>query len=109
MKFSFTYNKKKTEINVKHCKNFFQKAIGLMFKRNSPPLLFTFRRPTKASIHSFFCQPFIAVWFNNNNIVDIKLIKPWHLSVKPDSRFDKLLEIPSNDKHFKALLDERKV
>ena len=54
-------------IEAKVCNNIFQQARGLMFKKNSKPLLFVFKNYKKRAIHSFFCKPFIAIWFNNNN------------------------------------------
>ena len=108
MKISLT-PKKTIDIKVKKCQSFLSQAFGLMFRKNSLPLLFIFNKPKKISIHSFFCIPFIVIWFNKNRIVDVKLVKPWKLSIKPNSEFDKLLEIPSNNKYFKVFLDERKL
>lgn len=102
--FKFKLKNKEYEIKVKECHTPVSKATGLMFKNNSPPLLFIFKNPTKTSIHSFFCSPFIAIWFLNNKIIAIKLIKPNKLSIKPEQRFDKLLEIPSNTKEFSIFL-----
>ena len=31
-----------------------------MFRKNSKPLLFIFEKPTRQSIHSLFCKPFLA-------------------------------------------------
>lgn len=107
---NFKFKEKDFEIKVKVCKSIFSKAIGLMFKSKSLPLLFIFRNANRNSIHSFFCVPFIGIWLLDGNVVDVKLIRPWRLSVRPKREFDKLLEIPINDINFKVILDEiRKV
>jgi len=76
-----------------------------MFRKKSKPLLFIFKTAKKRAIHSFFCKPFIAVWFNGKEIIDVKLIKNWRVFIKPDKRFDRLLEIPSSDVIFKEFID----
>jgi uncharacterized membrane protein (UPF0127 family) len=100
MKFKFNYHGKNIEMDVDVCDNIFSKAMGLMFKKKSKPLLFVFKRQTDEAIHSFFCVPFIAIWFLNNKIVDEKIVNPWEISIKPKTKFDVLLEIPKNDNKF---------
>ena len=75
-----------------------------MFRKNSLPLLFIFKKPVEFSIHSFFCNPFIAIWFLRNKIINIKLVEPHKFSIKPKQKFDKLLEIPSNFNNFQFFL-----
>ncbi len=104
VKFSFSHENKKINLNVLECSSTLSKTTGLIFKKNSPPLLFKFKKPTKTSIHSFFCKPFIAIWFLDNKIIGSKLIKPNQLSIKPKQSFTKLLEIPSNSEFFPKLL-----
>ena len=88
------------------------KFTGLMFKsRNTEALLFEFPKGRRA-IHSFFCPVFLAVWLLKGKIVDFKLVKPYQLSIKPKLEFDKLVEIPFNNKYSKIIsifLDEGKV
>ena len=94
---------KKISLKVKLCNTFFSQISGLMFKKNSLPLLFIFKKPKKISIHSFFCKKFIAIWFLGDTIVDMKIINS-------KNKFDKLLEIPSNNPKFKEIInfiDER--
>ena len=105
MKFNFKYKGENFSMDVKRCKSVFSKATGLMFRKKSKPLLFVFNRPTRQSIHSFFCQPFVAIWFNNNKIVEVKIVKPRIFSVKPKKRFNLILEIPINDKNFSRFVD----
>lgn len=101
--FNFNYKGKTFNIDVETCDNYLSRALGLMFRKKSKPLLFIFEKLNKQAIHSFFCIPFIAVWFDNDKIIDIKLVKPWRISVFPSSKFDRLLEIPVNDKNFDIL------
>lgn len=104
-KFNFNYKNKKFIMKIKECNNFFSKIFGLMFRKNSKPLLFNFKRPIRISIHSFFCRPFIVIWFLNKRVVDIKRIDSYKISIKPKNEFDKILEIPSNYKEFYILSD----
>jgi len=101
--FSFNYKGKKFNIDIKECRSIFSKTHGLMFRRKSKPLLFIFNNSTSESIHSFFCVPFIAIWFDGKKIIDIKYVKPWKFYVKPSKKFDKLLEIPINGKNFNQI------
>lgn len=108
--FSFNCKGKKYSIDVKKCENIFSRMTGLMFRKKSPLLLFIFEKPVNISIHSFFCIPFIAIWFHKGKIIDKKFIKPWKMNIKPQKKFDKLLEIPVGNKEFKLFSDEfRKV
>jgi len=107
--FSFNYKGKKINIDVLECNTIFQKIHGLMFRKKSKPLLFIFNKKNREGIHSFFCLPFIAIWFDSNKIVSIKYVKPWRIYVRPSRKFDKLLEIPIGNKEFKLFLDERKI
>ncbi len=100
MKFKFTFKKEKLDIDVKVCYSIFSRASGLMFRKKSKPLLFVFRRKNRQAIHSFFCVPFYAIWFDEDKIVYFKLVKPWGFCILPKKKFDKLLEIPINDENF---------
>ena len=71
-----------------------------MFKKDSLPLLFEFKKAKKRAIHSFFCVPFIAIWFNDREIIDIKKVSPWKSFILSKKGFDRLLEIPLNNKNF---------
>jgi len=108
-KFKFNYQGKTKEIDAEICDSILSQARGLMFRRKSKPLLFIFNSKKRRAIHSFFCKPFVAVWFNDSKIIDIKIIRKWKLSIKPAEKFDKLLEIPSENKEFDIFSDGRKV
>lgn len=107
MEFIIKNNSKK--IKIKDIKKIpeFEKIIGMMFhsRENCPAMLFQFKKQTNIPIHSLFVFfPFIAVWLDNkNNIVDIKKIKPFKLSIKSNKPFYKLLEIPLNKKYSKEI------
>jgi len=107
MKFKFKHKGKDFELDVRECRTVVSKSRGLMFKKNSKPLLFIFKSLGKRSIHSFFCLPFFAIWFDGERVVDVKLIKSKKISIKPKEKFDKLLEIPSNSEAFSRFTDER--
>lgn len=74
------------------------KLTGLMFRKNSPALLFEFGSPGNYSIHSYFCQPFLAIWLNQGKIVEYKLVAPNSI-IKPKNEFTQLIEIPFNDRY----------
>lgn len=88
------------------------KFTGLMFKsKNTGALLFEFKKGNRA-IHSCFCHPFLAIWLLDGKIVDFKLISPFRLSIKPASDFDRLIEIPFNNRYSQIInlfLDEGKI
>jgi len=84
---------KPKKIKVKICNTILSKATGLMFRRQSPPLLFVFSKNKTLSIHSFFCKPFKAIWLDDGmhatKIIDVK---NWKLNISGKGKY--LLEIP---------------
>jgi len=88
------------------------KFTGLMFKsKDSQALLFEFKK-SRQPIHSLFCPVFLAIWLIEGKIVDFQLVKPWRLSVKPEKEFDKLIEMPFNNKYssiINVFLDGEKI
>jgi uncharacterized membrane protein (UPF0127 family) len=78
--FVYIVGKNKKTLKVKPCISLWSKFSGLMFRKNSPPLLFIFNKEKKLSIHSFFCKPFRAIWLDDNKkatkYVDIYNWKP---------------------------------
>jgi len=92
-------------IDAEVCESILSQARGLMFKKNSKPLLFVFKTARRRAIHSFFCIPFVAVWFNGDKIIDVKQVFSWKFSVKPREKFDRLLEIPSNNRSYLMFTD----
>ena len=100
VKFNFKLKGNNISIDVIECKTFFQKMHGLMFRKKGKSLLFYFNKNSSEAIHSFFCVNFIAIWFNGNQIIDLKYIKPNQFYIRPKEKFDKLLEIPIYSKEF---------
>jgi uncharacterized membrane protein (UPF0127 family) len=90
---SYYVDGKKKIIGVEVCDTLSKKFMGLMFRKNSSPLLFTFNKNKTLSIHSFFCKPFRAVWlddkFHSTRVVDVKT---WKLNISGRGKY--LLEIP---------------
>jgi len=103
MNFNLKIKDNPITLKVKPLNTILQKTIGLMFKNNSPILLFNFKRPTKTSIHSFFCNIFIAIWLLEGEIIDIKIVEPNQLSIKPREKFNQLIEIPNNSDYFQKI------
>jgi len=107
------YKSKKIEIKNVKILSEFGKGIGLMFRKREkcPAMLFEFKKPNKMLIHSFFVFfKFAAVWLDDkNSIVDMKIVKPFRLSVSCKKPFHKLVEIPLNkeyEKKVKILFDK---
>ncbi|MEA3248300.1 MAG: hypothetical protein U9Q73_01195 [Nanoarchaeota archaeon] len=86
-------NGKKVMIRVKICNTPSKKFSGLMFKKNSPPLLFVFNKSKILSIHSLFCRPFKAIWLDekmhSTKVIDVK---NWKLNISGRGKY--LLEVP---------------
>ena len=86
--------------NVKECKGLGM-AKGLMFSRREKAknLLFSFDKPTKMAIHSFFVFfDFLAVYLDEqNNVLEIRKVKPFSLRISSTKPYYKLLEIPINE------------
>jgi len=82
-----------------------KKFTGLMFKsRDSNALLFEFDNPCKQAIHSFFCPDFLALWLDESGkIVDKQVVTSNKLSIRPQEKFSKLLEVPLNNKYSPAI------
>jgi len=108
-KIKINYKGENKIIDVKILKSVWSQAFGLMFKKKSMPLFFIFKNKKRRAIHSFFCKPFVAIWFDGDRIIDLRVVRRWKFSIKPIEKFDKLLEIPSCDVTFKEFLDEEKL
>ena len=92
-KITYYVDGKKKMIKVKVCDTLSKKFMGLMFRKNSPPLLFVFNKNKTLSIHSLFCKPFRAVWlddkFRSTKVTDVKT---WKLNISGRGKY--LLEVP---------------
>jgi len=92
---NFTYYRKNKKISIKVevCDTIWKKFSGLMFRKNSLPLLFTFKKEKNLSIHSFFCKPFQAIWIDDKlQITQEKDIYNWRPFINGRGKY--LLEIP---------------
>ncbi|MCH9003647.1 MAG: DUF192 domain-containing protein [Planctomycetes bacterium] len=86
-------NGKKQTIKAKICKTILSKTSGLMFKKNSTPLLFIFNKNKTLTIHSFFCKTFKVIWLDDKmHATKIINIKKWELNISGKGKY--LLEIP---------------
>ena len=84
-------NGKKKKINAKICNPYF--SLGLMFRKNSPPLLFSLKKEKKFAIASIFCKPFIAIWLDGKmRATKVLEIKNWKMSFTGYGKH--LLEVP---------------
>jgi hypothetical protein len=94
--FKFKLKNIKFILEVKECKSIWSKFLGLMFKKESPCLLFIFNKDKKLCIHSFFCKPFIACWINSRREIT-KIIKISKKNINFCGYGKYLLKIPDGD------------
>lgn len=103
-KIGFSFKKKRFSVEAIEC-GFFRSAWGLMFSRrlNAEALLFSFDKSTSMAIHSYFVFfPFVAIWLNNkNSVVEIKTVRPFSGPTTPKKKYQKLVEIPLNNRYKK--------
>jgi uncharacterized membrane protein (UPF0127 family) len=92
-KFNYYRKNNKVTLKVEVCDTIWKKFSGLMFRKNSPPLLFTFKKEKNLSIHSFFCRPFKAIWLDEKfKITKEKEIFNWGPNFSGKGKY--LLELP---------------
>ncbi len=97
--------RKHIKVNVEKVGGF-GKFSGLMFKtREFDNLLFEFNSERRWSIHSFFVFfSFLAIWIDENNrVLEVRVVKPFTLSIKPKKSFKRLIEAPLNRKNTKII------
>lgn len=72
------------------------KVLGLMFKKNPKPIFFKMKKLSNLPIHSYFVKvTFLAIWLDeNDDIIDIKLVKPRTDNIRPSKSFKTLIELP---------------
>ena len=88
---AYFVNGKKKKIRVKVCNPYL--SLGLMFKRNSPPILFDLKKSKNFTISSIFCRPFVAIWLDEEmQATRILKIRSWNMSFSGFGKY--LLEIP---------------
>jgi uncharacterized membrane protein (UPF0127 family) len=92
---TYSIDGKKKNIKVKLCDTPLKKFSGLMFRHQSPPLLFVFNKNKKLAIHSLFCKPFKAIWLDEKmKATKITDVKNWKLNISGKGKY--LLEIPAS-------------
>lgn len=83
---------------------YFRRGIGLMFRtRATFPLLFTFYRPCKVALTSWFVFfPFVAVWLDSRRrVIESRIVFPFTLTIVPSRPAYYLVEIPLNRRNSK--------
>lgn len=112
-KITYTVGKKKYSVEAEICDTILKKASGLMFRRESPPLLFVFNKNKELSIHSLFCKPFRAIWLDDKmRATQVTDVEAWKLNISGDGKY--LLELPAPLKNNKspsrkAVIDNRNI
>lgn len=97
--FEFYIRDKKVKMRVKKYTSIWSNPFGLMFRRKSLPLLFEFDNEKIPAIHSFFCQPFFAIWISSSGkATKLLKINKWRPHFFGDGRY--LLEIPKSDENY---------
>jgi len=97
-----TVGKEKIECQVAWTE--FQKAKGLMFRKEIRPLLFPFRREKKYVFHTLFMRKPIDIVYldSKKTVVEKKLTKPWKFWIQPNTPARYILELPKGlGKKFK--------
>ena len=100
-KVSFTHNGRKFYLEAEECKRA-NWGLGLMFKtRKTSPLIFNFNKKVDWTLTSLFVFfPFLALWLDDkNNVVEMRVVKPFTFGIISKKPFYRLLEIPINGKN----------
>lgn len=74
-----------------------RRYTGLMFRTwRTQPLVFKFDKPSRQPIHSYFCPKFIIKWFDDNGMIEKRIVDDWEATILPksDKPFTKIVEIP---------------
>lgn len=75
---------------IVQCKNPYR---GMMFRDWSQfdAMVFTFKKPMKKPIHTWFCKEMMVLLYLDNEIVDKRLMKPFEY-YRPKSIYNKIIE-----------------
>lgn len=93
-KFNYMEGENKKSLEVKMQGVF---SPGLLFRKDSPALLWDLGQEKKFSIFSVFCLPFEAIWLDGKKRVIKKIVvDKWLWRIPGRGRY--LLEIPLNEK-----------
>ena len=105
MKITLIKEKRKISIDVKKT-YFFSKVFGLMFRtRETNNLIFEFNNYTGMPFTALFCFfPFLLIWLDEtNSVLGCRTVNPFELTIKPKTKYRKVVEIPINDKNSKII------
>ncbi len=102
-KFSFTFKKRKFNLNVKHFEGLRNFTTGLMFlsRKKANALLFDFKKPKDFSFSGFFVFfPFLILFLDEkNNTIKMKKVSPFTWHVPTPKPYFRVLEIPINGRY----------
>jgi uncharacterized membrane protein (UPF0127 family) len=105
-KIGLNYKGNKINLEVNNL-NFFERGRGLTFrkKEKAPLLLFDLVGKYKDCLTSYFVFfDFLAIWLDEkNNVLDVKLVKPWTVCVNSKTKWSKILEVPINKKYRREI------
>lgn len=89
------FKKKKFEIELKKSSG----IRGLMFRRREKSRALLLE--DTGAIHSLFVFfPFVCLWLDNQNrVLEHKVVMPFSLHEKPNKKFNKIVEIPINQRY----------
>jgi len=61
-------------------------------------MLFTFKKDSYTSLHSWFVFfPFLVLWLDENkNVIDKKVVMPFTTVILPKKKFTHVIELPFN-------------
>lgn len=106
MEIGLKHKGKIINVNVKKC-NLFEMGRGLTFRRRekAPALLFNqWRRGSMALTAFFVFFPFFVLWVDKeNNILEIKKVKPFTSMIDSKTNYVKIVEIPINLKYLEII------
>ena len=112
-KISFKYRGKKISLEVSEC-NILEMGRGLTFRfrESAPALLFNqWRRGSMALTAVFVFFPFLVLWLDkNDNVLEVKRVKPFTYFIDSKTKYTKIVEIPINKKYRReiaAIVGER--
>jgi uncharacterized membrane protein (UPF0127 family) len=99
----FFFKGKLFSINVRKVAHF---SFGLMFRtKRTENILFEFSKPSDISLTSIFVFfPFAVLWLDDKNkVVDLRIVKPFELTIQSKKKFHKIVEIPLNKSNIGVL------
>ncbi|UCD20961.1 MAG: DUF192 domain-containing protein [archaeon] len=106
MNLNLRYKNKSIKINCKVLKESSSQGLGLMFQpyNKAKNLLFTFEKPRKVSITTFFCFfPILVIYFKDKKILGYKIAKTFRWTIPFKKKIDSFLEVPLTSRETEKL------